>query len=175
MRKVRDARRRAARRPTSLATLAAVVVAIVLAAASCREAVDRVFARPTVALRGVSVGALGVTGGALDVVLNVTNPNPYQLSARRVSYRLMAGDSTEVGRGETTQPVAVAARDSALVRLPLDVSWRALRDVGRRALADGTVAYRVVGEIEADTPIGAHTFPFDERGRYAALGAPRLP
>ena len=145
------------------------------AATSCKDAVSRVFSRPSVAFRGVDVGSIGVSGGALDVVLRVANPNPYQLSARRVSYRLLAGDSTEVGRGTTTQPVAVAAGDSALVHLPLDVSWRGLRDVGRRALADGTVSYRIVGEIEADTPIGAHTFPFDERGRFAALGAPRLP
>ena len=157
------------------AVRAAALPLLFVLAASCRDAVKRVFAQPTVAFRGVDVGTIGVTGGALDVVLLVANPNPYQLSARRVTYRLLAGDSTEVGRGATTQPVVVAAHDSALVHLPLDVTWRGLRDVGRRALADGTVSYRIVGEIEADTPVGAHTFPFDQRGRYAALGAPRLP
>ena len=108
------------------------------------------------------------------MVLNITNPNPYQLSAQRVSYRLLAGDSTEVGRGATTAAVAIGARDSALVHLPLDVSWRGLRTVGREVLSDGTVSYRVVGEIVADTPLGPHTFPFDQRGRFAAIGAPRL-
>lgn len=151
-----------------------VAVAAGAAALSCRDAVERVFARPAVAFRSVGVGTIGVSGGALDVVLAVANPNPYQLTARRVSYRLLVGDSTEVGRGATTQPVSVAARDSALVHLPLDVSWRGLRQVGREALADGTVGYRIVGEIVADTPIGAHTFPFDQRGRFAAL-APGLP
>ena len=145
----------------------------VAGAASCKSAVDRVFARPAVAFRGVGLGTIGIGGGSLDVVLNVSNPNPYQLSARQVTYRLLAGDSTEVGRGATTQPVAVAARDSALVHLPLDVTWRGLREVGREALSDGTVTYRIVGEIVADTPIGTRTFPFDERGRFAALGAPR--
>lgn len=159
-------------RPLRAAWLASFLL---LAAPSCKDAVNRVFAQPTVAFRGVDVGSIGVTGGALDVVLRVSNPNPYQLSAKRVTYTLLAGDSTEVGRGATTQPVVIAARDSALVRLPLDITWRGLRDVGRRALADGTVAYRVVGEIDADTPVGAHTFPFDQRGRFAALGAPRLP
>ena len=159
------------RRPMRAGALA---LLLVLAAPSCKDAVSRVFAQPTVAFRGVDIGTIGVTGGALDVVLRVANPNPYQLSARRVTYRLLAGDSTEVGRGATTQPVTLAAHDSALVHLPLDVTWRGLRDVGRRALADGTVSYRIVGEIEADTPVGAHTFPFDQRGRFAALGAPRL-
>lgn len=152
----------------------AIVLLLLLAAPACKDAVSRVFAQPTVAFRGVDVGTIGITGGALDVVLRVANPNPYQLSARRVTYRLLAGDSTEVGRGATTEPVVVAAHDSALVHLPLDVTWRGLRDVGRRALADGTVSYRIVGEIEADTPVGAHTFPFDQRGRFAALGTPRL-
>ena len=159
-------------RPLRAAGLA---LLLFVGATSCRDAVSRVFAQPTVAFRGVDLGTIGVSGGAIDVVVLVANPNPYQLSARRVTYSLLAGDSTEVGHGATTAAVVVAAHDSALVRLPLDVSWRGLRDVGRRALADGTVSYRVVGEIEADTPIGAHTFPFDQRGRFAALGAPRLP
>jgi LEA14-like dessication related protein len=165
-----------ARARTTRAGAARAALLLLLAlggAASCKSAVDRVFARPDVAFRGVRVGTIGIAGGSLDVVLAVANANPYALSARQVTYRLLAGDSTEVGRGATTQPVTIAARDSALIHLPLDVTWRGLRQVGREALSDGTVSYRVVGEIVVETPVGARTFPFDERGRFAALGAPR--
>jgi LEA14-like dessication related protein len=153
----------------------ALVATALASAAGCKQAADRVFQRPTVKLRAVGLGSVGAGGGALDVVLLVDNPNPYTLSAQRVSYRLLVDDSTQVASGATTQPVSIAGHDTALVHLPLDVTWRGLRDVGRRALADGTVDYRVVGEIVADTPIGAHTFPFDQRGRFAALSVSRLP
>jgi LEA14-like dessication related protein len=144
-------------------------IAAGLALGGCRAAADRVFTPPTVALRGVRVRALGLDGGAVDVVVTVKNPNPYRLSAQRVGYRLLVDDSVEVGRGETTVAYTLDPRDSAEVRLPLDVSWRDLRAAGERALADGTVTYRVTGEIAAQTPIGMHTFPFDGHGRFVAL------
>ena len=75
------------RRPLRAAWLASFLL---LAASSCKDAVNRLFAQPTVAFRGVDVGSIGVTGGALDVVLRVSNPNPYQLSAKRVTYTLLA-------------------------------------------------------------------------------------
>ncbi|MFL5574956.1 MAG: LEA type 2 family protein [Gemmatimonadaceae bacterium] len=153
---------------------AALVLALVAAApAACKRAAEAVFARPAVTFRGVSLGSVGIGGGSLDVALGVANPNPYTLTAKRMSYRLMVGDSTEVARGATTAALSVAGHDSAVVRLPLDVSWRGLSAVGKRVMNDGTVDYRLVGEIVADTPVGEHAFPVDQRGRFAALSVSR--
>ena len=66
------------------------------------------------------------------------------------------------------------AHDSADVTLPLEVSWRGLRDVGRAALEGGAVPYRVVGTITADTPVGAHVFPVDAERPGAHRAAPAL-
>ena len=138
----------------------------------CREAARRVFTPPDVRFDGARIASLGLEGGTLDVSLMIANPNPYPLTATGASYRLLAGDSVEVGRGSTSHPVRVGARDSARVVLPVELSWRALERVGRGALRDGDVEYRVIGEIEGDTPVGRHTFPIDARGRARA---PRLP
>ena len=139
--------------------------------AGCREAARRVFTSPTVRFDGARVATLGLEGGTLDVTLTIANPNAYPLTATAASYRLLADDSVEVGRGSTSQAVRVGARDSARVVLPVELSWRALERVGRGALRDGDVDYRVVGEIEGDTPVGSHRFPIDARGRARA---PRL-
>lgn len=135
---------------------------------------ERVFTPPTVALRGVAVTGIGIGGAALGVTLVISNPNPYPLAATRASYRLLAGgDSTEVGRGNATQPLSVGANDSATVTLPLDVSWSGLQRAGRGALRGGAVDYRVVGEVVADTPLGERPIPLDARGRFAPLRAAR--
>lgn len=139
--------------------------------AGCREAARRVFTPPDVRFAGASVSSLGLDGGTLDVTLVVRNRNPYALTANGANYRLLAGDSAEVGRGSTVQPVTVAANDSAQVVLPVELSWRALERVGRSALRSGEIDYRVVGEIEVGTPVGARTVPVDARGRARA---PRL-
>lgn len=150
----------------------AMLAAVVVGCAACAGAVERVFTRPTVTMRGVRAASLGLGGSSLEVTLSVANPNPYRLTAKRVTYRLFVRDSVEVGSGTTTEPLSVPGRDSTLVRLPLDVSWAGLRAAGRDVLADGTVAYRMVGDLVLDTPIGDRTLPFDERGRFAALRMP---
>ena len=162
-------RRHAPRRAERAAAAVTAIAAILLVAAGCKDVASRVFTQPAVTFRDVRVRGVGLQGGTVDVVLRVANPNPYALTATRASYQLLTGDSVEVGRGEATQSVTVAARDSADVTLPLEVSWRGLRDAGRAALEGGAVPYRVIGTITADTPIGAHDFPVDARGRFSAL------
>ena len=147
------------------------LLVLLLVLGGCREAARRVFAPPVVRFDGATVTGLGLEGGTLVVSLMVGNPNPYALTATGARYRLLAGDSAEVGNGSTTQRVSIAAGDSARVALPVALSWRALERVGRAALRSGEVEYRIVGEIDGDTPVGAHTFPFDARGRAKA---PRL-
>lgn len=158
------------RRP-ALVALAAVTALAALAGTACRAAVDRVFQQPTVAFRGAELRGLGPGGGTVDVRVLVRNPNPYPLRAERATYRLLVGDSLEVGRGEATDSLAVPANDSAEVRLPVLVSLPALAQAGIGALGAGAVAYRIVGEVRASTPVGSFPVPLDARGR-AALRLP---
>lgn len=159
--------RMTSRRVSRRVAVAAACVGLV----GCRAAVERVFTPPTVALRDVAVAGLGVGGASLTVTLALANPNPYPLAASGATYRLYAGDSTEVGRGAVQLPLRVGARDSTLVQLPVDVSWSGLGRAGRGALRGGAVDYRVVGEVMASTPLGDRAVPIDARGRFTAAGA----
>ncbi|HVE78374.1 MAG TPA: LEA type 2 family protein [Gemmatimonadaceae bacterium] len=144
---------------------ASLAIVALLALGACREAAERVFQPPRAEFRGVRIGGIGVGGASLEVALAVRNPNAFRLTATGATYRLMVEDSVEVGRGATTDTFTVAARDSAMVRLPLDVEWNALRRAVRGAAGDGQVEYRIVGEIRADTPVGTYPVPLDARGR----------
>ena len=151
------------------ATIAGIVLLFGLA--GCREAAERIFATPRVEFRGLDVRGISVSGGVVDVTLRIHNDNPYSLTATGARYRVLAGDSAEVGQGSTRESVSVPAHDSADVRLPLDVSWQALGRAGSTALSDGRVNYRVSGEIDVGTPMGTRVVPIDARGRARA---PRL-
>jgi hypothetical protein len=146
---------------------------LLVPATACDRLVQRAFQPPTAEFRGATLRSVGLGGGVVDVQLLLRNPNPYPLTASSASYRVFAGDSVEVGQGITNDTVVVAARDSALVRLPLNVTWRALNAAGRQALADGMVDYMVAGEVVGVTPVGDHTFPVKARGR-ARIPVPRL-
>src|SRR5665213_506563 len=78
----------------------AVAASAALAGAGCSMLGKAAFKQPVVTLKDVAVRGLGLTGGSLDVKLNVYNPNHYRLDATRLTYQVnMAGDSVTVASG----------------------------------------------------------------------------
>lgn len=132
------------------------------------------FDRPEIALREVRVAGLGITGGSLDVVLNVWNPNHYGLQSPRVAYRIMTGD-VQLGSGVHDSDIYIEGGDSALVAFPVKFTYLSIGRAGREMLQMGTIDYRVLGDIDVDTPYGRYRFPYDRTGRFASLMALKLP
>src|SRR5690348_14490864 len=58
----------------------------VVAAAACNTLGKQAFREPVVTLADVKVTGVGLTGGSLDVVLNVENPNDFRLDATQMHY-----------------------------------------------------------------------------------------
>lgn len=141
---------------------------LVLGVVACRAITQRIYTPPRVDFRGVHVDNVGIDGASVRVLLAVRNPNVYSLTARQGLYRLMIADSVEVGRGLAGQPVTVAGKDSALVQLPLQLTWKGLGRAGRAILGGAPLDYRVVGEMVVQTPLGSRSVPFDERGTFEA-------
>jgi LEA14-like dessication related protein len=128
------------------------------------------FREPVVTVQSVAVTGVSLTGSTLEVVLQVANPNRFALDAPGVRYRVEV-DTVPVAAGELTERFRVPGRDSAVVRLPLSVSFRGLGAAGRSLLMSGTVPYRVRGALTVATPIGSFTQAFDRAGQFSA--APR--
>lgn len=141
------------------------VLPLVLLLAACDRFVERAFERPTVEFRGARLRNSGLGGGVVDVQLMLRNPNEYPLTVASATYRLFAGEAVEVGQGMIRDTIVVDAHDSLLVKLPLNFTWRSLQAASRQALTDGTIEYRVTGEVVGVTPVGDYAFPVDTRGR----------
>jgi hypothetical protein len=148
------------------------IVAIAMGAttlAGCRAVSRRLYRPPSVALRNVAVDGIGPTGGSLRVALLVRNRNFYPLSSAGMRYQLLVGDSLPIAAGVDSTHRRIGARDSTLVDLPVQVSFQGLSAAGRSIAASGLVAYRLVGTITLDTPLGTHDIPVNQRGRFAPL------
>ena len=147
------------------------VLSVALAIASitltaCSKIAERAFTQPTIAVRGVKLKSVGLTGGSIEVALSIVNPNPYPLPVQRAVYAFALADSTQVGGGTTAAAFTLRARDSALVQLPVDLSWQGLRAAARDAARDGTIDYRFTGTVTLDTPLGNPDVPFETVGRF---------
>jgi LEA14-like dessication related protein len=147
---------------------AAAVLATTATLGGCASLGKKVCKEPVVNFREMRVTGLGLTGGSVDVVLSVYNPNSYTLDATRLTYNLIV-DSIPFGNGALDQKFAVQSGDSTLVTLPVSFTYAGIGNAGRQLLNTGTVNYRVTGDFTVGTPLGNFTRPYDQRGRYTAL------
>jgi len=152
------------RRPKLLA-----MMAMVFAVSACATLGRGIFQEPIVNFRDLRVRGLGLTGGSIDVFLNVYNPNQFRLDATRLSYRLLVGED-EIGVGALDQRFTVQDGDSTTVRIPIDFSYSGIGSVARQMMSRGAVDYRVMGDVTVATPLGNFTRPYSGTGRFSALG-----
>ena len=145
------------------------VVMAAVATVGCSSIQKQAFAPPVVSFRDLRLAGIGLTGGALDVVLGVYNPNGFRLDADRLIYRLMV-DTTEIGEGVYDKPFTVQPGDSAEIKLPVKLDYAGLGEAGKQLLGKGAVNYRIVGDVRVATPIGGFTVPYNQRGRFTTFG-----
>lgn len=127
---------------------------------------------PEVRVARVGLTALGFTGGTVEIVLEVSNPNGFDLEARSFRYALAFpepapdGDTTWIPltEEERRDTVLVPAGDTAFVpvRLPFELETVGL--AAGRLLRRGELGYRFSGTVRLQTPLGGVDVPFERRG-----------
>ena len=122
------------------------------------------FRKPAISFDGVAVSDVGREGASLDVELGVTNPNGYRLGVRQLTYRLSI-DGAPAGEGAIDTAVSIPAGGSAVVRLPLKVSFAPLKTRAFELALPGGIAYAVEGEVVFTTPLGAVRRPYRHEDR----------
>lgn len=140
--------------------------------AGCAALGRATFSEPDVRLKEFVVTGLGLTGGSVDVVLSVYNPNGYNLDALKMTYQVDV-DSIKLGEGELGERFVVQEKDSSIVRLPVRFTYAGLGAAGRALVTSGTVNYRVRGDFTVGTPLGNFTRPYDRTGRYSSVSGNR--
>jgi LEA14-like dessication related protein len=150
------------------------LVALSAAIAGCSALGSAGFKQPVVNLRDVRLRGAGLTGGNLDVLLSVYNPNHYRLDATRLDYTLnLAGDSMTIANGSLDQRFTVNDNDSTTVTIPVSFTYAGLGAAGRSMMNTGAVNYHVLGKVAVGTPLGSMTVPFSSTGRFTATGPAR--
>jgi LEA14-like dessication related protein len=149
--------------------MAAVLVA--LAATACGGP-----QQPEVQLEGVRIGGIGLRGGTLIAQVRVTNPNPFHLETRSLSYNLQLPHPTEAGEwisfaeGTIDEVVRVDRRSAKILEVPITFRYDDAGGAIRSVMDTGTFNYRVTGSVRLSEPIG-RTFPYSRTGIVSLDGA----
>ena len=144
-------------------------VATIVGAAACSNLGSASFQQPVVTLKDVRVRGVGITGGSLDVLLNVYNPNRYRLDATQLAYTVKIGNDVQLANGIVDSHFTVQDKDSTVVPIPVTFTYAGLGEAGRQLMQTGTVNYTVAGNVTVGTVIGNYTIPYSSTGRFSTL------
>ena len=146
-----------------LAASAAVLVG------GCSTLGRQIFQQPKVSVQDVRLTGIGLTGGSLDVLVNVDNPNDFRLDATRMTYNVLV-DTMPLANGIVGNTFTVQGKSSQQLHIPVNFTFAGLANAGRALLNNGTAPYTVTGDVTVGTPIGNFTIPYSQRGQITSLG-----
>ena len=148
--------------------LVATMVATGVSAAACSTLGRQAFREPVVTLQDVKVTGVGLSGGSLDVILNVENPNEFRLDATQLRYTVLI-DSVQLADGTASQHFTVDGKQKTPIHIPINFTYAGVGQAGRQLLNTGSVNYTVRGDVTVGTPVGNFTIPYSQTGRYSTL------
>lgn len=119
---------------------------------------------PDVRLQRVVVRDVSVRGGNLDLMVDVDNPNAFDLRGTEVELGFDVGGS-HVGDVRYADGFSVDRGGRTTLRLPLRFEWAGVGSALRTALSYGEIPYKMRGQIGLQTPWGARSVPFTREGR----------
>jgi len=121
------------------------------------------FTAPDIQVTEIRVTGLGLTGGTLDLVLDVYNPNAYDIHGTRLGLGLDLED-THFGDAEITTPFALSATRHTQVIVPVRFEWAGVGAGAQALLTRQGVRYAATGTVGIDTPIGARDLQIHAHG-----------
>ncbi len=111
------------------------------------------FERPGFEVESIEVTGLGLQGGSFNLMLNVTNPNAYDLPTTRFNVSIDLAD-THFGSVDVDDAPTLTKNASTTVVVPVQFTWGGVGAGARALLLRGTVRYLVNTQVELDTPLG---------------------
>jgi LEA14-like dessication related protein len=134
-----------------------------LTAAGC-AGLPRTFEDPDVQLSGVVVRGLGLTGGTLDLVVNVRNPNNFALRGTRLEAGFDVEDK-HVGDVTFDNAFNIPQNGTTAITLPVRFDWAGVGAAFRSALGYGDIPYTLKGQATLQIGGGKASVPFTRKGR----------
>lgn len=137
---------------------------VILAGAGCAGGLGDRFKAPDLQLDHFVIRGLGISGGTLDLVLDVYNPNDFTLQGTKLRVGVDV-EKSHVGDIVYEDDFAVARQDTTRITLPIKFQWAGVGSAVRTALGYGDIPYTLNGVAELETPFGKKKVPFTRSGR----------
>jgi LEA14-like dessication related protein len=131
--------------------LGACVGAMVAGCATLGHALH--FDEPVIRLNEVRVTGIGLSGGTIELALDVLNPNDYRIRSTRLALGVDL-EGVHFGDALVETPVELPAQQHSLVTVPVGFEWAGVGAGARGLLSRQAIHYGVTGTATLDTPLG---------------------
>jgi LEA14-like dessication related protein len=111
------------------------------------------FQEPQIELQEINITGLGLSGGTLDLVFDVYNPNDYRLRSTRLEVGLDL-ENTYFGEALIDKPLDLSPVNHSRVIMPVRFAWSGVGAAARALLERQALDYGLTGAVLLDTPIG---------------------
>ena len=129
----------------------ALLAVTALACATLRNALP--FHEPDVQLKEIDLTGFGMTGGTMDLVFDVYNPNDYRLRSTRLEVAVaLAG--TDFGEALIDKPLDLSPQNHSQVVMPVRFTWSGVGAAARALFEKQELPYGITGAVIVETPIG---------------------
>ncbi|HSD31847.1 MAG TPA: LEA type 2 family protein [Gemmatimonadales bacterium] len=111
------------------------------------------FQEPDIRLQEIRVTGLGLTGGTLDLALDVFNPNDYRLRTTRLELGIDLED-VHFGDALLETPLELPSQQHSLVIVPVQFEWAGVGAGARALLSRQAIRFGLTGVASLGTPVG---------------------
>src|SRR3989442_5445465 len=111
------------------------------------------FDEPQIELQAINVTGMGLSGGTLDLVFDVYNPNQYRLRSTRLELGLQLA-STDFGEALIDKPLDLSPQNHSRVVMPVRFTWAGVGAASRSLLQSKEFPYGVRGAVIIGSPLG---------------------
>jgi LEA14-like dessication related protein len=139
------------------------LLALVVGLGAC-AGLGNALKEPDVRLDRVILRDVGVRGGELDLMVELDNPNGFDLRGTEVELGFDV-EGSHVGDVRYTEEFSLDRGGRTTLTLPLRFEWAGVGSALRAALSYGEIPYQMRGQIRLQAPWGAHSVPFTREGR----------
>jgi LEA14-like dessication related protein len=126
---------------------------VVLLCLSCATLGRLSFTEPDVSLQEIAVTGIGLTGGTLDLVFDVYNPNEYRLRSTRLEVGLDL-EGKHFGDALLDRPLDLSPTNHSRVVVPVRFEWAGIGAGAKALVTRQTVGYGITGAVLLETPLG---------------------
>ncbi|HEU5262509.1 MAG TPA: LEA type 2 family protein [Gemmatimonadales bacterium] len=120
---------------------------------ACATLGKLVFQEPAIELQEINITGLGLSGGTLDLVLDVWNPNDYRIRSTRLEVGIDL-EGTHFGDALLDRPLDLSPTNHSRIVVPVRFEWAGLGAGAKALLTRKAVAYGITGTVALDTPLG---------------------